>query len=475
MKKSRIKLLLENLVIYGGITALNKLIPFLLLPVITRALVDTAEYGKYEVYNTMVGLGTTLSAICCSTALFKSYFDSKEFESQQQAVTSANILAIIGGSVISGLCILFQRQLSIFFFDSPDYTIIVKMVAIHIICSASLSMWQNTNRLKNNRKIYASVTLVQSLLYYLLALLFIQKGLKVWGLIVAEFVAVCIALIAYIFVSKELFSWKALSSEKIKTLLKISIPLLPGGAIYWIFGSMDKVMITHMLSVGDTGVYSVGTKMASIAQLVYTAFVAGWQYFSFSTMNDDDQVEMNSKIFEYLSAIVLASILIAMPFYKLVFNLMYDGDYISAYIVFPFLFLSPLILMLYQALVNQFVFVNKAYLSIIILAIGAVTNIVLNYILISLMGIRGAAIATFCGYLVSLIIEVIYQYKHKLVVIRNKTVLIFVAMMIALLFCYIDNTLLSIVVASLELALILLLYKSEIRMLIGKIRRGKAQ
>jgi len=30
--------------------------------------------------------------------------------------------------------------------------------------------------------------------------------------------------------------------------------------------------------------------------LIYTAFAGGWQYFAFSTMKEDDQVQSNSNI-----------------------------------------------------------------------------------------------------------------------------------------------------------------------------------
>ena len=62
-------------------------------------------------------------------------------------------------------------------------------------------------------------------------------------------------------------------------------------------------MITNMLGNHQTGIYAIGTKVASGSHLIYTAFAGGWQYFAFSTMKDKDQVKNNSNVFEYLGVI----------------------------------------------------------------------------------------------------------------------------------------------------------------------------
>ena len=37
-------------------------------------------------------------------------------------------------------------------------------------------------------------------------------------------------------------------------------------------------------------------KLASISSLIYAAFAGGWSYFAFSTMKDEGQVALNSKV-----------------------------------------------------------------------------------------------------------------------------------------------------------------------------------
>ena len=134
----------------------------------------------------------------------------------------------------------------------------------------------------------------------------------------------------------------------LKQLLVIAIPLLPNFLIYWVFNSCDKVMITNMIGIGAAGIYSVGSKLGHASQLIYTAFAGGWQYFAFSTMKEDNQVKSNSMIFEYLGIISFAATIIicaiSYPFYISIFT----EQYLSGYIVAPYLFLAPLLQMLFQ-------------------------------------------------------------------------------------------------------------------------------
>ena len=90
------------------------------------------------------------------------------------------------------------------------------------------------------------------------------------------------------------------------------------------------------------------------------------------------------------------------------------------YISAPYLFLSPLLLMLYQVIANQFLIIKKPWPSAFVLFCGAVVNIVMNVVLIPLTGIEGAAIATLLGYFVAVLVCSIILIKMRLLVIKKR-------------------------------------------------------
>ena len=174
-------------------------------------------------------------------------------------------------------------------------------------------------------------------------------------------------------------------------------------------------MIAHMLGMQEVGIYSIGAKVASVSTFIYAAFAGGWQYFAFSTMKDKDQVEMISKIFEYLGVLSFVALSFAMLAAPYVFNFFFSGDYTKGIVVFPYLFLSPLVLMLFQTAGNQLLVVKKAYLSTGCLLAGLCGNLILNYFLIPSCGIKGAALATLVGFIVSVIMVLVMTIKMQLI------------------------------------------------------------
>ena len=274
--------------------------------------------------------------------------------------------------------------------------------------------------------------------------------------------------------NKEWFSFKLFDKRLLKSLLAIAIPLLPNFLIYWVFNSCDKVMLTNMIGVGAAGIYSVGSKLGHCSQLIYTAFAGGWQYFAFSTMKEDNQVKSNSLIFEYLGIISFTATAFICAWSYFIYRILFTEEYIRGYIVAPYLFLAPLLQMLFQVACNQLLVVKKTWPNIPILSLGAVVNIIINFVLIPLIGIEGAAIATLSGYIISDIVCVIVLCKMKLMVL-NKKFLVSAAIM-ALYFIVWRNqlsmnplggTIMAVIVSG----ILVFLYKKDIKKLMNSYKR----
>ena len=228
-------------------------------------------------------------------------------------------------------------------------------------------------------------------------------------------------------------------------------------------------MITNILGTGATGIYSVGAKLGQASQLIYTALAGGWQFFAFSTMKEENQVKTNSLIFEYLGVISFACtagiFLICQPLY----NLLFQGEYVRGYIVSPYLFLAPLLQMLFQIACNQFLVIKKTWPNLFILSTGAVVNVILNLVLIPQIGIEGAAIATLVGYLVSDVICVLVLMKMKLMVISRRFVFSALAMIVYILIwrlCTKDNIGINLIMTIAIVVFYIILFRSDLKSLI---------
>jgi len=76
--------------------------------------------------------------------------------------------------------------------------------------------------------------------------------------------------------------------------------------------------------------------------------------------------------------------------------------------------------MLFQVIANQFLVIKKTWPNVLILLLGALMNIFLNCLLIPILGIEGASIATLIGYLISDVVCAIVLCKMKLLVVEKR-------------------------------------------------------
>ncbi len=462
---SRKKLFIENIFAYGFINILNKIVPFLLLPVITRMLPDASDFGVYSMYTTIVGFGTPLAVLGLYDAMFRQYFEKDDQQYRYDVTTTTQRIILVSSIIISIILVLFNNRLSILFFGESTYGNVVLLAGIGIFLGANQNPIQAPTRMQNQRKVFVFSGLISSTIMYGFSLLLIYKGLSYFGLIYANLVTTLLMLIFFWVRNKSFFLSGYFDRSIAKVLFKIGLPLLPTFLIYWVYNSMDKIMITNMLGTNEMGIYSVGAKMAQISQLIYAGFAGGWQYFAFSTMKDDDQVELNSRIFEYLGAISVLSLVFIYPLIPYIFKILFAGVYVSGYIVAPYLYLSPLLLMLFQIVANQFLVIKKSFLATISLGLGAVSNLILNFVLIKRMGIEGAAIATLIGYLVTIITVMIVSHRNKCMIYSKRMLLVLIVIPIYFFIqrvLLVDRIMLQFIFTGIVMMFLLFIYKDEI-------------
>lgn len=425
MKKNKLKLFLENFIFYGGLSMIEKALPFITLPIITRLLVDPSAYGIADMFNLIISFGSALAILGMYDAIFREFFEDKDNKEYQKRVTATgmNIVLISGLIVMLGVIIcrnIIGKQI----FRSLEYSNLVILSGIGIYLSAINGVVAAPTRMRNQRKIYLIRGLTFPLLGFLITIISIKLGYTYEALIYGTIGMSLISVISFYILNKRDFSLKIFDKKIAKELFKIGIPLVPTFLIYWVFHSMDRIMINRILGSSELGIYTVGSKVSSVSQLIYSAFAGGWSYFAFSTMKDENQVETNSKVFEYLGIISIFMYILSQPFISPVFNFFLKGEYIRGKEVFAFLFLSPLILMLYQTVGNQVIVIKKSYLGTLALLLGAVLNIILNFIFIKSHGIEGATFSTLNSYILSVIVMCLICYRYKLFTVSRRFLLI---------------------------------------------------
>ncbi len=471
---NKFKLFIENFIVYGFGGIISKIIPLIMVPIVTRIMPSTDYFGISDLSNTVVNFGSALAVMGMYDAMYRMFFEKKEEEYRKTICSTALGFTMFTSVVVFVVMLAGRKYIAQYFFSDKEYSYVVYLSAIATLIGATNSIVSAPTRMQNKRKIFLITNTISPIISYAISISLLLRGYYVIALPLAAVISGAVIEIVFAILNRQWFTLKLFDKKLMGQLLIIAIPLLPNFLIYWIFNSCDKVMITNMIGVGAAGIYSVGSKLGGCSQLIYTAFAGGWQFFAFSTMKEERQVENNSLIFEYLGIIsfIAASFICAWSYW--IFELLFTEQYLSGYIVAPYLFLAPLLQMLFQVAGNQFLVVKKTWPNMLILSAGALLNIAINYTLIPILGIEGASIATLAGYVISDIVCVMVLCKMKLMVISRRFILAALIMTVFTLLwrlLFTNNIIVGTAMAMLVTVMYILIYKSDLIEFIRMLRR----
>ncbi len=466
---SRFKLFVTNFLVYGLGGMISKIVPLIMLPIVTRLMPDSAYFGLNDLSTIVVSFGSAIAVLGMYDAMFRMFFEKDDEEYKKDICSTTLVFTLITSFVVFAFLVIFQKPLSGLFFGSYTYSYLLIISALNILFGATNNIVSAPTRMENRKKVFLVTNTLSPVISYSIAIpLLINKQYTI-ALPLAATIASVTLLCIFIFLNRKWFKLRKFNTNLLKQMLVIALPLMPNFLVYWVFNSSDRLMINAMLGAAFTGVYAIGAKVGQISNLIYTAFAGGWQFFAFSTMKDDDQVEMTSNVFEYLGIISFIAGIGMMIINRFVFTVVFVGEYSQGATVAPYLFVAPLFLMLYQTICNQFIVIKKTWPNIIILSFSALLNVGINYVLIPIIGIEGAALGTLAGYITAVLLCVIVLTHMKLINIKKRFFIsfaIFAAYMLVWRFFGQNNTALCAVTSIPAIAAYVILYKQDVTKLI---------
>lgn len=471
---NKLRLFLNNFFIYGLGGIISKVIPLIMIPIVTRLMPNAEYFGISDLSNTIVQFGSAIAIMGMYDAMYRMFFEKDDKAYKRTVCSTAFVFTMIMSIVVFIIMIMTKNILALYFFNGKQYTYVVYLSAMATLIGATNSIISAPTRMQNKQIVFLVINIISPVLSYAISISMLLAGYYVIALPLASVISGMIMEIAFGVINHHWFHLKEFDKKVLKQLLKLAIPLLPNFLIYWVFNSCDKVMITNMIGIEAAGIYSVGSKLGHASQLIYTAFAGGWQYFAFSTMQEDNQVESNSRIFEYLGIISFVATSFICAWSYLIFKILFIEQYLEGYIVAPYLFLAPLLQMLFQVIANQFLVIKKTWPNLFILSVGAIFNIILNNILIPIIGMEGASIATLIGYVVSDSICVIVLCKIKLMIISRKFMIsvgLMIVFMILWRLFFSSQIIIGTVAAVILSVLLVFLYRQDIIKIIHIIKK----
>lgn len=393
---SKYKVLISNTAIFAIGNILVKLISFFLMPLYTSVL-TASQYGVAELLNNTIEIVLPLATLCMIEALYRFSIDRKV----NHRIIFANSLAIItiGDVVVAVACIMWHN---VFHYKYAYYFLLL------YITTTFYKLTTQFARGLGHVKRYVLYGVVNSLLLVIsnvVLLLWFNGGIASY--LTSFSIGYGLTGIVALLLSGEYhyISLKQFDANTLKKMLCYSLPNIPNMLSWWVNSLSDRYIVLAFWGSDVAGLYTAASKLPALINVVTSIFQQAWQYSTATEISSRDNRKFFSNVFRvYAYLCVLAcSVLILMN--KFICNILLQSDFYLAWKFVPLLLLSATfgcIATYFGTFYNAIM--NNTMLMVSTL-VGAVGNIILNFVLIPPIGAMGAAIATTISYAIVLIIR----------------------------------------------------------------------
>lgn len=416
MRPDRNTYLLKNILLFALSTFGTKIISFFLVPIYTNTL-NTNDYGLVDLISTLVSILAPVFTLNIGEGVMRfSLDDNANYDDVSSVGTLFGLLSIFISLIVIpiGNCFSLTKKYSIL---------------IYFYCVSSGLFTIAYCNLRGREKLFqfAITNIIQTFSAAILNIYFLvfrKMGVNGYFLafIISDYVALVYALFTGSF-SKTIKKFK-IKINLLKQMLVYSAVLVPNSMMWWIMNSSDRIMVTGMISSSANGIYGVSYKIPSVLSVVSTVFNQAWNYSAIHENNSDDietyTNHMYMALLSLLSIVTGFLMLIMKPFMRIYVS----NSYYSAWKYTPFLLIGNYFMVLGTFLSSQYT-VNKDSKGFLFSGIiGALVNVVLNFILIPIIGVSGAALATCVSYFMVFIYRVIDTRKYVVINVVNNRFII---------------------------------------------------
>jgi O-antigen/teichoic acid export membrane protein len=216
--------------------------------------------------------------------------------------------------------------------------------------------------------------------------------LEVRGALLGQLAGSSMALLYVAVVTRKTFALQ-FSPDKARQLLRYAIPLVPAGVGVFLNLYADRLVIQHLRSVADVGIYGVGYRLAMIISLLLVGFQGAATPLILAGKDDPTTPRDIARIMRIFWALALSSFVALSLLATPMIRILAASSYQSASSVVPFLVIASLFSGIYF-FAPGLVIAKKTVTMAKLTVFSGVANLLLAIALVPPLGIVGAGIAT---------------------------------------------------------------------------------
>ena len=404
-----IKSFAKDALIYTSNTVLSRGIAIFLLPIYTR-IVSSEELGALDLFLVFGNIVSLTVALEISQGVARFIPELSDVKQRLAYSSTGLYFTLFMYALFFITANTFYVELNHFITGKGEYAPFFQLALVNIALHGFFYYFQNQLRFMSNSVGYTIVSVFYAVTNLATAFIFgTVYNLGLTAILYSMIVSVLLASLLGLFLLRKSFGL-VFKLGPLKQLLKFSIPLVPASMLIFVSLYIDRYMINVFLDLESVGHYSVALRLASATSLVMMGFQMAITPLVYKHHNEPDTPESLAVIFKYF--VVFAA------FFFLAYSLAVE-ELLILFTTPEFYLVANVIPLLVLALLfsNMYVFMpgigirKKPHLMFLISIVAAFINIVLNYLLIPIFGIFGAAAATAIGYFIFFLCFVFFSQK----------------------------------------------------------------
>ena len=386
-------------------------------------MLNSSEFGTVDLLQSVVQLLIPIVALAIYESVFR-YAMEKDYD-KTAVLTTGVVICVAGITIMCAIAPVASM------FTSATY---VWLVIANSAVNALWTIYSQYTRAIGRSTLFAIDNILMTFLVLVLNVLFLavfkwgingyMLGYTLANALSTVFLIVCLK-------GQAKLDFKKINKKLTKEMLVFAFPLILNGICWWLSGFANRVIIVSILGTTENGIFAAANKIPSLIYVVMSIFMQAWQMSANEEFKNKDIAQFYTNIHEQLNTclIVLSSLLIL--FCKPINDVFLGSDFSEAWVYMPPLILSMIYFSLSSFLISIYAANKETKMAFVTNIISVIINIALNFILIPVMGIMGASIATLVSYFVLWVVRIFdtskivkIKYNIPVIIVSNLIVVL---------------------------------------------------
>lgn len=373
------------------------LLGIIAVPLTTR-LLQTEDFARAAMFILFVSLLTIFINFGTDQSFSRYYYDEDEKHRPKLLLQCLKVpLALF---LLSSIIIyLFSDEIADFIFENNDVTSVWLLIPTVFFSTLNgfgfliIRMEQWGGKYSLLQFVLKFIDLIFIVIFYLLI------GAKYQIMIYSYTTSVFLTCLLTVYLGRKLWTnlFRKVSGDlvySLKDTISYGMPLMFTIALVWLFQSIDQFSIKTWGTLNDLGLYIGAYKIIALLFILKSIFTTYWTPLFLQKYTENPKNVMFFENMYKLLFFIMFSITVLFISAKEIFIGFIGADYRSAVDLLPFLALIPFVGVISEITVVGIELAKKTKWNLFIAVFVCLVNFIGNFLLIPILGAKGAALST---------------------------------------------------------------------------------